>query len=102
MPEFVPVARLSDLKPNSLKQVKAGDQEIALANVAGEVFAISDVCTHAHCPLSEGELDGDRVICPCHGSEFNVRTGAVENPPADEPVATYAVRVEGDQILVAV
>jgi 3-phenylpropionate/trans-cinnamate dioxygenase ferredoxin subunit len=101
MTEFITVAQAADLKPGELTCVRVGRKRVALANVDGEFFAFDDTCTHEEASLSEGELFSDVVECPLHGAAFNVRTGAVESFPATEPVATYAVRVEGGQIQVA-
>jgi nitrite reductase/ring-hydroxylating ferredoxin subunit len=60
---------------------------------AGAWFAIEDRCSHAGCAFSEdGELDGTTVICGCHGSEFDTRSGAVIRSPADRPIATFPTR----------
>ena len=98
------VAALADLDAdNPLKRVDVDGVPICLARLAsGEVFAINDMCSHEDIELSDGDLDGDDVECPAHGSRFNVRTGEVSGLPADEPVATYAVTVEGGQIFVEV
>jgi nitrite reductase/ring-hydroxylating ferredoxin subunit len=100
MQEFVPVATTSEIEPGDLKQVYVDTKELAIANVDGEFFAFDNSCTHEACPLSEGDLDGYELTCACHGSQFDVRTGAVLSPPALDPVTTYPVRVEGDTILV--
>src|SRR5690348_3815146 len=98
-----PVAMLSELKESSLQRVEANGIPICLARLAdGEVFAISDLCTHEEVELSDGELDEDVVECPLHGSCFNVRTGAVAGLPATEPVATYPVTVEDGEVFVEV
>ena len=68
--------------------------EIALFNCDGEYYAIDNDCTHVGGPLCEGELDGYTVTCPWHGAEFNVRTGEVLAPPAEENVDSYKVHVE--------
>jgi 3-phenylpropionate/trans-cinnamate dioxygenase ferredoxin subunit len=64
---------------------------------------VSDICTHAHALLHEGSLDRVRctIECALHGAEYDLRTGEVLTPPATEPVATFEVRVEGDEIKVA-
>lgn len=100
MKGFVQAAKVGELTPGKMMLVEAGDERIVLINVDGEFYAISDTCTHRQCPLSEGSLEGDVLECSCHGSQFNVRTGAVEGPPARNPVPTYAVRIEGDTVLV--
>ena len=87
MADFVTVATLSDVPEGTLKLVQVGDEEIALANVAGTVYAISDVCPHRQASLSEGELEGELLMCPRHGSMFDVKTGEVSGPPADSSVS---------------
>ena len=74
--------------------------EIAIVNLDGQYYAISDICSHAHCNLSDGSIEDGRVWCPCHGSEFDVRTGAVVGGPAQEGVTAYPVRIEGQDILI--
>ncbi|HEX9498731.1 MAG TPA: Rieske 2Fe-2S domain-containing protein, partial [Mycobacterium sp.] len=66
------------------------------------VFAISDLCSHEEIELSDGELDGEDVECPAHGSRFNVRTGEVSGLPAEDPVATYRVTIEDEKIIIDV
>ena len=100
MEDFVKVAVTTDLPPGELMLVEVDDERIALANVGGQYYAVTDECTHAGCPLSDGQMEGELLECPCHGSQFNVRTGEVASPPADEPLTRYAVRIEGDDILV--
>lgn len=73
-------------------------KQVAVANVSGTLYAFGDVCTHEHCSLAEGTLEGTRVECPCHGSTFDVTSGEVLVGPAAEPVLTYPVRVEGNLI----
>lgn len=100
MEGFVKVAITADLPSGNLMLVEVEDERIVLANVDGQYYALADACTHADCPLSNGELEGAVLECSCHGSQFDVRTGEVVSPPADEPLARYAVRIEGDDILV--
>jgi 3-phenylpropionate/trans-cinnamate dioxygenase ferredoxin subunit len=98
-----PVARLADFKEYPLRRVEVDGVPICLARLdSGEVFAISDVCSHEEVELSDGELDGEDVECPAHGSRFDVRTGAVSGLPANAPVATYPVSVEDGEIFVEV
>jgi 3-phenylpropionate/trans-cinnamate dioxygenase ferredoxin component len=97
------VAKLADLESAALKRVEVSGVPICLARLAdGEVFAISDVCSHEEVELSDGELDGEDVECPAHGSRFNVRTGEVSGLPAEEPVATYPVSVNDGEIFVEI
>ena len=100
MPEFIKVETISDLKPGEKMRVSYEGEDVGLINVEGEIFAISDICTHDGGPLMDGELDGCEIECPRHGARFNVKTGE-ESPPAFEPVPLYDVRIEGDAILIA-
>ncbi|MGH3119293.1 MAG: Rieske (2Fe-2S) protein, partial [Gaiellales bacterium] len=59
------------------------------------------VCTHRQCPLAKGDLEGTIVTCPCHGSQFDVTSGAVLSGPAEESVPSYPVRIEDDAIQIA-
>jgi 3-phenylpropionate/trans-cinnamate dioxygenase ferredoxin subunit len=81
--------------------VVVGGCEIAVARLDdGSWVAFDNSCTHEECPLSDGDLAGERVTCYCHGSEFNVRTGEVLEGPADEPLAVYPVRIENGELQV--
>lgn len=84
--------RFSDVPPGSV--VLMGD--VAVFNAAGQLCATDARCTHRQGPLSEGTLDGSTVTCPWHGSQFNVCTGAAVKGPAEAPLATYRVTVEGE------
>jgi 3-phenylpropionate/trans-cinnamate dioxygenase ferredoxin subunit len=99
--EYVRAARRADIPPGSIVRVEAGGHVIAVANVDGGFFAIDDTCSHEEASLSEGGLTGDVVVCARHGARFNVKTGRVLSLPAVRSVATYAVKVEGDDVLVA-
>ena len=101
MPDFVKVANLDEVPPGEMKIVEVDGEEIVVANVDGAIFAFNNTCTHRGGPLGEGLLMGDVVECPFHGGQFNVRTGEVVSAPPEEPVQTYAVQVEVDEIKVA-
>jgi 3-phenylpropionate/trans-cinnamate dioxygenase ferredoxin subunit len=100
--DLIEVARIGEIAPGEGKLVEADGKEIALFNCDGEYYAIDNDCTHVGGPLCEGELDGDTVTCPWHGAEFNIRTGEVLAPPAEENVNSYKVHVEGDVIKIEI
>lgn len=100
MGKFVKVADAKDIAAGTGILVELDGERIALFNVNGTFHAIADTCTHSGGPLSEGDLDGDVVTCPWHGAQFDVKTGEVMGPPADEPVISYRVKVNGSDILV--
>jgi len=74
--------------------------DVLLCNVGGTLYAIEDVCTHDGAPLGQGLLDGACIACPRHGATFDVRTGEALTLPAVVPVATYPVRIDGDDAVV--
>jgi 3-phenylpropionate/trans-cinnamate dioxygenase ferredoxin component len=74
--------------------------KVNVAGVGGQLHAFDDTCTHKACSLAKGKLDGTTVTCPCHGSQFDVTSGAVLRGPAKRPVRSRLVQVEGDDLLV--
>lgn len=77
-----------------------GDQEIAVYNIDGEIYATDNLCTHAFAFLTDGWLDGDVIECPLHGGRFEVKTGKGLGPPIPCDVKTFLVRIVGDDIQV--
>lgn len=101
MSEFLKIATVDEIPAGSSKLIQIEDVRIALFNLDGEFYAIEDVCTHDDGPLVEGEVvDAGEVECPRHGARFDIRTGRATRMPAFEPVPTYEVRVEGNDVLV--
>ena len=98
MSEFTKVAEAKDLPPGESMCVDSGGNKVALFNVDGTIYAISDMCSHQGGPLSDGTVDGATVICPWHGASFDLATGAATGPPAGAAVTCYQARVEGDEI----
>ncbi len=99
---FVVVAHTQDVPPGTMQAVQVGRKTVLLANVDGTFYAIGGLCTHQQGPLAEGSLWGAVVTCPYHGGQFDVRTGAVIAAPPPCPAVTYAVRVEGDLVQIAI
>ena len=102
MPDFVPVAKTSDLSDPGRTLLEVEDRIVVLLRVGGEYFCIDDVCTHDGGPLSEGDLDGFAIACPRHGAKFDIRNGAALTMPATQPTAAYEVKVENGQVLAKV
>jgi 3-phenylpropionate/trans-cinnamate dioxygenase ferredoxin subunit len=99
--EFVRACALSEVPEEGALGIEIGDVPVAVVRAGDEVFAIHDVCSHEEVPLSEGEVYDHTVECWLHGSCFDVRTGKPTGPPATQPVPVYQVRVDGDDVLVA-
>jgi len=100
--ESTRVCALADIPPGALHYVEIDGLPIALANVAGTIYAFSDACRHEGGPLSAGVLIDDTVTCPWHGWTYNVRTGKAIVPPVGIRIPTYTVRVEGDDVFVEI
>ena len=102
MADFEAVLKVSDLPPGEIVKVEVGLSPVIVGNVGGSYFAVGNTCPHAELPIVEdrADLDGEVVQCEYHGSRFNIATGAVADGPAVLPVQRFAVRVEGDDILV--
>ena len=93
---------LDDIPDGAAVRVEFGDEPVCLVRTEGEVFAIRDVCSHADVNLSDGEVDSGTVECWLHGSRFDVRTGNPTGLPANRPIPTYPVKIDGDDILIAI
>jgi len=101
MPDpYTTVASLNELRTRKLLCVEAQGMRLALAYVDGKVFAVDDLCSHEDASLAKGSLHGECVKCPLHGSRFDLNSGAALDEPAEDPISTYPVRIEGDDILV--
>lgn len=85
--------------PGTACRLDRGGTPVAIFNVDGTLYAIDAVCPHAGGPLDEGEVEDGKVTCPWHGSVFDLRTGAVETPPAEKGVTAYSVRREGGDLI---
>src|SRR5260370_5113505 len=92
MADFVKVAELDDLDEGELLAVEVDGEPICLAKIDGNIYAITDNCTHIGGPLNEGELDGEVLTCPRHGAPFNVCTGKVFRGPSPPHIQTHALR----------
>ena len=91
---------LSELAEDTAIRVELAGRPVCVAKSGGEVFAISDVCSHADVALSEGDVEDGKIECWLHGSMFDLRTGKPTGLPATRPVPTFPVTVEGDDVLV--
>src|SRR5262245_10456055 len=100
MTDWVNVAKVGEIAPGGHKIVDVDGVQVSVFKRAGEFYAIEDVCTHAGGELAGGCVVGDEIECLRHGARFNIRTGAVTNPPAYEPVAKFPLRIENGVIQV--
>jgi 3-phenylpropionate/trans-cinnamate dioxygenase ferredoxin subunit len=98
---WVTVAGVSDVRPGTVEVFEVDGRALCVGQTAdGRWGAIDDLCTHDGGDLGEGELVGDAVECPRHGSVFDLFTGEALTLPAVFPVKAYPARVEDDQVKV--
>lgn len=95
----IKICPLEDLKPGKAIRVKVGEHAIAIVRTpSGAVKAIDDKCSHGEISLSEGFVEEGAIECWAHGAKFDLNTGKPLNLPAYEPVNTYEVLIENDEI----
>jgi 3-phenylpropionate/trans-cinnamate dioxygenase ferredoxin subunit len=99
--DFVKVGSLGDFAPGSLRAVEVDGSRVVVANVGGRLYAVSNACTHVGLPLAPGYIVDRSIVCPFHGSMFDLESGEASDGPADDPVTVYTVRVDGDDVLVS-
>jgi len=103
MGQYIKVGTTAELeKLESGKEVQAGGCAIAVFCRGGAYYAIENTCPHRGGSLAEGMLDNDAVVCPWHGARFDIKTGAVLGPPAEQGVKSFPVRVNGGDVEVEV
>src|SRR6266536_6404930 len=100
--EFEPVASLSEVPEGRVvPRILQSGEAVCLVNYKGQISALSNICTHQHFLMSDGDLLHDGTLqCAWHGARFDCRSGEVKQIPATSPLPVYAVRVTGDRILV--
>jgi 3-phenylpropionate/trans-cinnamate dioxygenase ferredoxin component len=100
--DYVDIGSVEEVQNGERLFVEIGQYQIVVFNIAGDYFAIGDVCSHDGGPLGDGELEDQKIICPRHGARFDVRTGTVLTLPAYEDIPAYPVIIENDRIKVGV
>jgi 3-phenylpropionate/trans-cinnamate dioxygenase ferredoxin subunit len=99
---FARVLNVSELPPGTKKAVDVNGVSVLVCNSNDRLYAVSNICSHAHEKLECGRMSRGWIGCPVHGARFDLATGRAMNPPAKEPIATYEVRAVDDWIEVAV
>ena len=102
MANFIKLTTQAELPgPGLAKEFPCGDKTICVANVNGAISAMDNVCLHRGGPLGQGTIEGDKVVCPWHGWQWDSKTGEAAHNPAAK-VAVYAVKLEGGDVMVEV
>ena len=94
------VGRANSIAVGQMRVFDVDGTKVNVANADGHLYAFDDACTHTHCSLAKGTLVGTTVTCACHGSQFDVRSGAVLRGPAQRAERSRLVQVEGENLLV--
>jgi 3-phenylpropionate/trans-cinnamate dioxygenase ferredoxin subunit len=100
--EFYPVVSLDELPSGERIFLEIDNMSIVIFNIAGDVYALEDRCTHDNGPLGEGEIEGFEIICPRHGARFDVRDGRALTLPAVEPTRYFPTRIIDNQIEIGI
>ena len=98
---FVPVMKLAEIPQGRMEARVLEGREIVICHTREGVFALDNICTHAHARMCEGRLRATRLVCPLHGASFDIRDGRVLGPPAVIPLPTHQVRVVEGTIEIA-
>jgi len=96
---FVRDGSAADVSEGEMRVFDLSGTKVNVAHTADGLHAFDDTCTHMGCSLANGRLDGTVVTCACHGSQFDVTSGAVLRGPAQRPVGSFAVTVEDGHIV---
>jgi nitrite reductase/ring-hydroxylating ferredoxin subunit len=102
MGDYFPAMGVSDLEEGAISAKDVNGIHVLLSKIGGEVYAVSGICTHEDTDLGLGFVLEDRVVCPLHLSQFDLRTGQVANPPATQPLRRFNVKIQGETIFVEV
>ena len=81
------------------KEFELGDKVICVANVNGTITAMDNVCLHMGGPLGQGFIEGNKIVCPWHGWEYDLQTGELGDDPKSK-LAVYAVKTENGDVLI--
>ncbi len=96
--EYLEIAPADQLPNGERMFVEVEGRSIVIINMAGNLYAIGDICTHDNGPVGDGEIEGYEIICPRHGARFDIRNGKVTSLPAVVDIPSYPVRVSNGMI----
>jgi nitrite reductase/ring-hydroxylating ferredoxin subunit len=96
---LVRIGSAKDVRNGQMRMFTVAGTDVNVTNAGGHLYAFDDTCTHMGCSLANGNLKGTVVTCACHGSQFDVKTGAVVRGPAQRPVRSRTVQVVGEDLL---
>jgi 3-phenylpropionate/trans-cinnamate dioxygenase ferredoxin subunit len=101
MSDYLKACAVADVPDQGAIRAVVAGVPLAIVRSDGEIYAIFDVCSHQDVPLSEGDVEDGGIECWLHGSRFDLSTGRPTSLPATRPVPVYPVKIDGDDVLVA-
>ncbi len=96
---LVRIGEANEIPDGEMRVFDLAGTKVNVANAGGQLYAFDDTCTHLGCSLARGDLDGTTVTCACHGSQFDITSGAVLRGPARMPVRSRAVGIDGADLI---
>lgn len=99
--DFVEIGRVGELPPDGMKAFELEGVRLLLVFSQGEYFVVDEMCTHEDYSLALGCVRDCRIKCSLHGSWFDLRSGIPQEEPAEEPIRSYPVQLDGDRILMS-
>ena len=96
---LVRIGSSNDVADGQMRVFDVAGTKVNVSNTNGHLYAFDDTCTHMGCSLAGGKLSGTIVTCACHGSQFDVTSGAVIRGPAQRPLRSRVVQVESGESL---
>jgi nitrite reductase/ring-hydroxylating ferredoxin subunit len=98
----IKVCRTDEIPPGESAQFNIGEIEVLAINLNGRYFCLAARCTHAGAPLVEGDIVGDVLICPWHGSNFRITDGSVLKGPAESPLTLYKNVIQENNLFIEI
>jgi 3-phenylpropionate/trans-cinnamate dioxygenase ferredoxin component len=100
--DWLPAVKVSDVSEGTMVTADVNGNHVLITNIGGTFYAVSGTCTHEETDLALGFMIEDRVVCPLHLSQFELKSGAAVNPPATVPLKRFNTKVLGDTIFIEV
>lgn len=100
MKKLIYIANKKDLTPGQIRRHPELHDVILVCQARGVFKAVSRICTHQNWPLDDAYIMAGRIVCPLHGSEFDLETGECLSPPAIDALETYSIVELGDELYV--
>lgn len=98
----VVITKVNDLKNGGMKAFNVNNVDILLSRIDDTFYAVGAFCTHYGAPLQDGVLSGDRIVCPWHHACFDAKTGNLLEPPAQDAIPSYEVKIDGEDVIVTI